>query len=100
MFDAMNARVLFYSNETGNSYEIPCYAYMLRSACEEVRGLAASTAPRLDVQVAVSCFQELHNEFDYGRDLTDAERGGAMLNLFKRLRDVGISVHVDGLSWG
>lgn len=100
MFDAGDARVTFYSHETGRSYEVRCYAYMTGEDCKEVRALAASTAPHWDVRVAVSCFQALHNTFDYERDLTDAGRGGAMLNLFARLRDVGISAYVDGLSWG
>lgn len=100
MFDAGDARVTFYSQETGNSYEVRCYAYMTGDDCEEVRGLAASTADRLRVRVFVSRFQELHNAFDYERDLIDAERGGAMRSLFKCLRSVGISAYVDGLSWG
>lgn len=100
MFDASDARVTFYSNETGNSYEVWCRERMTGEDCKEVRALAASTAPRLYVQVAVSRFQELHNAFDYERDIVDAERGGAMLSLFKCLRTVGISAYVDGLSWG
>lgn len=100
MFDAGDARVSFYSNETGRSYDVRCYNIMYDEDCEEVRGLADSTALAQHVYNAVSCFQALHNTFDYERDLTDAERSGAMLNLFKRLRDVGISAYVDGLSWG
>lgn len=100
MFDASGARVLFYSQETGNSYEVRCCARMSGEDCKEVRGLAASTADRLRVRVFVSRFQELHNAFDYGCDLLDAERGGAMRDLFKCLRTVGISAYVDGLSWG
>lgn len=100
MLDAYDARVSFYSNETGRSYEVRCHAYMSGEDCKEVRALAASKAPRLYVQVAVSRFQELHNAFDYERDLLDAERGGAMRALFKCLRTVGISAYVDGLSWG
>lgn len=100
MFDASDARVTFYSNETGDSYDVRCCARMSGEDCAEVRALAASTAPRLYVQVAVSRFQELHNTFDYERDLIDVERGGDMLNLLRLLRDVGISAYVDGLSWG
>lgn len=100
MFDASDARVTFYSQETGNSYEVRCCARMTGEDCKEVRALAAPTAPRLYVQVAVSRFQELHNAFDYGCDLTDAERGRAMRSLFNCLRSVGISAYVDGLSWG
>ena len=100
MFDAGNARVLFYSRETGDSYAVECYSYMSRDDSEEVRALADSSAIAHHVYAAVSCFQALHNTFDYDRDLIDVERGGAMLNLFERLRSVGISAYVDGLSWG
>ena len=100
MFDAGNARVSFYSNETGRSYEVRCYNIMYSEDCEVVRELAASTAFAQHVYNAVSCFQALHNTFDYERDLLDAERSGAMLNLFDRMRSVGISAYVDGLSWG
>ena len=55
---------------------------------------------RLRVRVFVSRFQEMHNAFDYERDLLDAERRGAMLKLFECLRSVGISAYVDGLTWG
>ena len=100
MFDAGNARVSFYSQETGDSYDVPCSRYMLRADCEDVRMLADSTADSLRVRVFVSRFQEMHNTFDYERDLLDAERSGAMLDLFECLRSVGISAYVDGLSWG
>lgn len=100
MFDAENARVSFYSQETGDCYEIGCHRRMTVEDCKEVRALADSGADRLRVRVAVSCFQVLHNAFDYERDLLDAERAGAMLKLFERLRSVGISAYVDGLSWG
>ena len=100
MFDAGNARVSFYSRETGDSYEVECRAYMLRAGCEKVRTLADSGADRLRVRVFVSRFQEMHNTFDYERDLLDAERSGAVLNLLECLLSVGISAYVDGLSWG
>ena len=100
MFDAGDARVSFYSRETGRSYEVRCYARMTAEDCEQVRGLAESTADRLRVRVFVSRFQELHNAFDYERDLIDAERGETMRYLFECLRSVGISAYVDGLSRG
>ena len=100
MLDAGSARVSFYSKETGRSYEVRCYNIMYSEDCEELRELAASTADRLRVRVFVSRFQEMHNAFDYERDLLDAERSGAMLDLFECLRSVGISAYVDGLSWG
>ena len=100
MFDAGDARVSFYSNETGRGYEVRCYNIMYSEDCEAVRELVASSADRLRVRVFVSRFQEMHNAFDYERDLLDAERSGAMLDLFECLRSVGISAYVDGLSWG
>ena len=100
MFDAGNARVSFYSQETGNSYEIECYRRMSLADCEKVRSLAYVGVLPQHVHAAVSCFQALHNTFDYERDLVDVKRGGTMLKLFERLRSVGISAYVDGLSWG
>ena len=100
MFDAGDARVTFYSHETGDSYEVECYLRMSKADCEEVRELADSGADRLRVRVYVSRFQELHNAFDYELDLFDAKRSGEMLDLFECLRSVGISAYVDGLSWG
>ena len=73
---------------------------MYSEDCEAVWELVASGADRLRVRVFVSRFQEMHNAFDYERDLLDAERSGAMLDLFMRLSSVGISAYVDGLSWG
>lgn len=100
MFDAGDARVSFYSQETGNSYDVPCSRYMSKAGCEMVCTLADSNADRLRVRVFVSRFQEMHNTFDYERDLLDAERSEAMLDLFECLGSVGISAYVDGLSWG
>jgi len=100
MFDAGDARVSFYSHESGNSYEVGCCRYMSCADCEEVRALADSVADRLRVRVFVSRFQEMHNTFDYERDLLDAERSASMLKLFECMRSVGISAYVDGLSWG
>lgn len=99
MFDASDARVSFYSHETGDSYEVECYRRMAADDCKQVRELADSCADRLRVRVLVSRFQELHNSFDYELDLLDAKRSGAMLNLFECLSSVGISAYVDGLSW-
>ena len=73
---------------------------MYSEDCEAVWELVASGADRLRVRVFVSRFQEMHNAFDYERDLLDAERSGAMLDLFECLRSVGISVCVHGLMWG
>lgn len=100
MFDAGEAQVLFYSQETGECYDVPCSRYMDKADCKVVRTLADSTADRLHVLVFVSRFQELHNSFDYERGLLDAERSGAILKLFECLRSVGISAYVNGLSWG
>ena len=100
MFDAGDARISFYSQETGDSYEVECRRYMSSADCKEVCALADSGEDRLRVRVFVSRFQEMHNSFDYERDLLDAERSGAMLDLFMRLSSVGISAYVDGLSWG
>jgi hypothetical protein len=100
MFDAGDARVSFYSNETGHSYEVWCCARMTGEDCEEVSRLADSKAPRDAVCLVVSYFQELHSAFDYERDLTDTEKAGTMLDAFRRLRSAGISACVDGLSWG
>ena len=44
MFDAGDALVSFYSNETGRSYEVRCYDIMDSEDCEAVWELAASTA--------------------------------------------------------
>lgn len=99
MLDAYDARVSFYSNETGRSYEVRCHAYMSGEDCKEVRALAVSTSPQLYVNVLVSRFQEMHNAFDYEHDLLNAERGVAMRSLFNCLRSVGISAYVYGLSW-
>lgn len=100
MFNAANARVLFYSSDTGDSYEVSCCACMTGEDCKQVRGLSYAGADRLRVHVFVSRFQEMHNAFDYERDLLDAERRTSMLELFDGLRSVGISAYVDGLSWG
>lgn len=100
MFDASDARVSFYSDETGDSYEVACYSRMVADDCKQVCELADSGADSLRVRVFVSRFQELHNTFDYELDLLDAKRSGAMLDLFERLRSVGISAYVNGLWWG
>ena len=100
MFDASDARVSFYSGETGDSYEVECYRRMVADDCKQVLELADTSADRLRVRVFVSRFQELHNSFDYELDLLDAKRSGAMHDLFECLRSVGISAYVDGLSWG
>ena len=100
MFDASNARVLFYSDETSDSYEVSCRERMTGEDCKQVRWLSDTCADRLRVRVFVSRFQEMHNAFDYECDLLDAERSGAMLKLFECLRSVGISAYVAGLSWG
>ena len=99
MFDAADARVSFYSRETGDGYEVECYRRMSDDDCKQVRCLSDSGADRLRVRVFVSRFQEAHNAFDYELDLLDAKRSGAMLDLFECLRSVGISASVDGLSW-
>ena len=99
MFDAADARVSFYSCETGDYYDVECYRQMTSDDCKQVRGLSDAGADRLRVRVFVSRFQEMHNTFDYELDLLDAKRSGAMLDLFECLRSVGISASVDGLLW-
>ena len=100
MFDAREARVSFYSRGTGNHYDVECYRSMTPDDCKQVRGLADAGADRLRVRVYVSRFQEMHNTLDYGLALLDAERSASMLKLFECLYSVGISVYIDGLSWG
>lgn len=100
MFHAGNARVSFYSCETGDSYDVSCRARMTGEDCKQVRGLSYTGADRLRVRVYVSRFQEMHNAFDYERDLLDAERSAPMFDLFECLRSVGISAYVHGLTWG
>lgn len=100
MFYAGNARVSFYSCDTGDSYDVSCCARMTGEDCKQVRLLSDAGSDRLLVRVLVSRFQEMHNAFDYKRDLLDAERSGEMLDLFECLRSVGISAYVYGLTWG
>lgn len=100
MFYAGNARVSFYSCDTGDRYDVSCCARMTGEDCKQVRWMSDAGSDRLRVRVLVSRFQEMHNAFDYERDLLDAERSGAMLDLFECLRSVGISAYVHGLTWG
>lgn len=100
MFYAGEARVSFYSQETGDYYDVGCYQRMTSDDCKQVRGLSDTGADRLRVRVYVSRFQEMHNTLDYGLALLDAERSTSMRNLFECLDNVGISAYIDGLSWG
>ena len=100
MFYAGNARVSFYSCDTGDSYDVSCCARMTGEDCKQVRLLSDAGSDRLRVRVLVSRFQEMHNTFDYELALLDAERSTSMRNLFECLDNVGISVYIDGLSWG
>lgn len=100
MFDAGDAWVLFYSRETGDSYEVGCCTYMSRVDCGAVCMLASSNIPYARVYSVVAAFQEVHNRFDYGSDIIDAERADGLMAAFRCLSDIGISAYVDGLSWG
>lgn len=99
MFDAEKARVMFYSNETGNEYDVPCYRYLTDDDCMAILQLAGSNVPRHVVDAVVSRFRMVHDDFDYERGLMDTERAAGVLDAFNRLLCVGISAYVDGLSW-